>query len=50
MKQTQIIKRPAREDKKKRQRNPYLQLLTDEELDVLELLAKKAIKERDGTN
>lgn len=50
MKQTQIIRRPLKEEKKKRQRNPYLQLLTDEELDVLELLAKKAIKERDSTN
>lgn len=50
MKYTHLIQKPFQEEKKekkKRERNPYLRLLSDEELDVLEILAKKALKENE---
>lgn len=45
MKYTQSIQKLGQEEKKKKERNPYLRLLSDEELDVLEILAKKALKD-----
>ena len=47
-KQRAIIKQSqSQREKQVKVRNPYLRLLSDDELDVLEILAKKAVKEVD---